>query len=178
MRKMQLALFGFGLLVMLVVVGCKDDCAICPEPEVTPLGHAQGSLILAPGATIPHLEIFGSGAIAPNLDSAKVGDSLIGWQFWSMMSNTPYADAHWRISYHETGDASTFMYDHGDLATIMVWGSGRSAACQLKILEPGTAAVLKGGVHTGHSRIIMPSIHHLSSPEPCYPIRRCATTWW
>jgi hypothetical protein len=31
------------------------------------------------------------------------------------------------------------MYDHGDLATVRIWGEGRSAACQLKVLSPSAA---------------------------------------
>jgi hypothetical protein len=142
MRKSWLVLTGFCVLLVLAAVGCNDDdCASCPDPVVTPLGNATGWLLLNPGATIPQLEIIGNGVVAPNLDSVKVGDSLIGRERWSMMSTAPYADAHWLISFSETGDPSTYMYEHGDVATLRVWGSGRSATCQLKILNREAATV-------------------------------------
>ena len=142
MRKSWLVLLGFGVLLVLAAVGCNDDeCASCPDPAVTPLGYTTGWLILAPGATLPQLQIFGNGAVAPNMDSVKVGDSLIARELWSMMSTAPYADAHWMISFNETGDPSTYMYEHGDVATVRAWGSGRSGTCQLKILNIATATV-------------------------------------
>ncbi len=140
MPKWQMIVVGFGLLLMLVFIGCgNDDCASCPE-TVTPLGHAQGALILLPGAYMPGLEVFSNGAVAPDLDSVKVGDSLVDRLFWGLGSEWSYVDAHWVITYGESGDTSTFMYEPGDVASISVWGQGRSSVCHVKILNPSLAA--------------------------------------
>jgi hypothetical protein len=140
MHKMQVILLGFGLLLMLAIIGCgDDDCPACPD-LVTPLGYTQCALILSPGANIvPGLEVFSYGAVAPSLDSVKVGDSLVDRLSWELAIRWPYADAHWLIGFHEDGDTGTFMYEHGDVATIDVWGEGRSSACQVKILNPDSA---------------------------------------
>ncbi|MCX6836113.1 MAG: hypothetical protein NTW07_13495 [candidate division Zixibacteria bacterium] len=140
MRKVWLVLLGFGVLLVLAAVGCNDECASCPDPAVTPLGYATGWLTLNPGTIMPQLEIFGNGAVAPNLDSVKVGDSLIDREDWSMMTTAAFTDAHWVIPFSEAGDPSTYMYEHGDVATLRVWGSGRSGTCELKILNYTTAA--------------------------------------
>jgi hypothetical protein len=85
------------------------------------------------------LQIYGQGAQTPNLDSIKVGDSLVAEQFWSIMIWTSFADAHWMISWVETGDPSTYMYEHGDTALVRVWGEGRQSSCRIKLLEPPMA---------------------------------------
>lgn len=139
MHKMRALIPGFVLLIILVAVGCDDDCPDCPD-FVTPLGHTRGTLMLSPGAVMPDLQVYSNGAVAPNLDSVKVGDSLIGRQYWNLSSQSAYADAHWVIHFNETGDTTTFMYEHGDDARISVWGEGRFSFCQLRILDPFLAA--------------------------------------
>lgn len=144
MKKMQVALFGFCLVVVALAIGCgDDDCPSCPG-LVTPLGHTRCALRLQPDnrtIIIPSLEIFSHGAVAPNLDSVKVGDSLVNKQTWQLGAGpAPYADAHWLIPFDEDGDTATLMYRHGDVATVGVWGEGRSSSCQLKILKPEQAA--------------------------------------
>jgi hypothetical protein len=123
----------------MAAMGCgDDDCPACPE-SITPLGYAIGSLFLDPGAHITALHVYPNGAVSPNLDSVKVGDSLVGQQNWTMFAATPFADAHCAVTFHETGNSSTYMYDHGDIATIEIWGQGRSSTCQLRILYPMAA---------------------------------------
>lgn len=141
MCKTPMIVLGFGLLLVLVAVGCgeNDECASCPEP-VTPAGHARGALILAPNAFMPFLEVMSNGAVAPNLDSVKVGDSLVGRQYWTLSGPIDFCNVYWSLSFSETGDPSTFMYRHGDFATINVWGEKGSASCRLKILNPAIAA--------------------------------------
>ncbi len=140
MNKWHLLLLALSMTVAAAFIGCgDDDCASCPE-TVTPLGHTQGMIRLQAGYTSTTLDVFSNGAVAPNIDSVRVGDSLVdlgqGWELYSMW---PYVDAHWLITFNESGDPSTSMYDHGDLATINVWGEGRSGMCQVKILDPSLA---------------------------------------
>ena len=140
MHKMQVILLGLGVLLMPVIIGCgDDDCPACPDP-VRPLGRTHCGLILSPGATIvPSMEISSYGAVAPSLDSVKIGDSLVDRQSWVLGGTWSFADAHWLIPFQEDGDTGTFMYEHGDVATIGVWGEGRASACQVKILDPDVA---------------------------------------
>jgi len=141
MHKIQMIIACLALLILLAAIGCSnnDECASCPD-LTTPLGHARGSLVLAPGATImPELQVFSNGAVAPNLDSVKVGDSLVDKNYWNVAGQISFADAHWVISFFETGNPSTYMYEHGDAATIRIWGEGRSSSCQVKILDPNLA---------------------------------------
>ena len=107
MFKMQMLIPGFLLLIILAAVGCDDDCPDCPD-LFTPLGHARGGLMLAPGAVMPELQVFSNGAVAPNLDSVKVGDSLVDRQNWNLYSQYSFVDAHWAIYFTETGDTSTY----------------------------------------------------------------------
>jgi len=142
MHKMRMVGLSFGLLLMLAAAGCNnDDCASCPD-AVTPLGHAKGWLVLTPGTRMPELEVFGNGSVAPNLDSVKVGDSLVNRQEWQLAEGpNAYADAHLIIPFYEDGDPSTFMYDPGDTAIIRVWGEGRSSFCRVKLLYRDSATV-------------------------------------
>lgn len=136
MSTKRIILIAVGLLAVAALIGCgDDDCASCPE-TFTPLGHARGVLSLAPGTMMPMLQIYSNGAVAPNLDSVKVGDSSVSKEFWNLNASVAYADAHWEVNFFETGDTSTYMYDPGDLATISVWAEGRSSVCRVKILNP------------------------------------------
>jgi len=140
MHKMRMLGLLFGLVLMLLVAGCGDDkCASCPKTAVTPLGYTQGELSLSPGAYIDSLEIFGNGSLAPGLDSIRVGDSLVNRLEWALTIKSQFADVHWMIHFSEAGDASTYMYEHGDTATISVWGEGRTSSCRVKILDPSLA---------------------------------------
>ena len=142
MQKIFLVVLSMGLILMLAFVGCDDDDSTSPVSVTVPLGHATGGLLLSSGATImPQLEIKGNGAVAPDLDSVKVGDSLVSRSTWGLMSVSPYVDAHWIIFYDETGAPSTYMYRHGDTATVSVWGQGRSSTCDVKILDPSLANI-------------------------------------
>lgn len=141
MNKMWLILLGCGWLCLAAFIGCgDDDCASCPE-TVTPLGTARGFLILAPNAVFPGSTfiISGHGEVMVNLDSMKVGDSLVDYADWEYHWPWEYANAGWIIHFNEDGDASTYMYDHGDPATITIWGQGRSSSCRLKVLNPSMA---------------------------------------
>lgn len=141
MQKKCMVVSVFGLLLVLAAAGCSDkECASCPDPAVTPLGYTKAALQLNPGAVVqPSLEVFGNGMVAPNLDSVKIGDSLVNRRDWMMTSGSMYADAHWAIVFSEDGDTSTYMYEHGDTATISVWGEGRSSSCRVKILSRNSA---------------------------------------
>ncbi len=134
MNKSLIAALLFGLLV-LALAGCGDDDKATDPAKTAPLGYTKGRIVVAPMTTM-QLEIFGNGAVAPNLDSVKVGDSLVNELEWSMESGLMFADAYWRIPFYEDGDASTFMYDPGDTAVIDVWGEGRSSTCRVKLLDP------------------------------------------
>jgi hypothetical protein len=136
MNKMRMIVAGFGLLLILMIMGCGDDkCPSCPDQATFP-GHVRGSLILNPGAVIQMMEVYGNGAVAPNLDSVKVGDSLVNKSSWSLFVSSSLADAHWAIFFGETGNAVTYMYEQGDTATVGVWGEGRSSSCRLKVIDP------------------------------------------
>jgi hypothetical protein len=140
MRKSWLVLTGFGVLLVLAAIGCNDDeCASCPDPVVTPLGHARGVLGLGP-STVMAMEIFSNGALAPNPDSVKVGDSLVPREAWQFTLDWGLIDIHYIIDFTESASPTNCMYHHGDVATIRVWGQGRSSSCQLKILDPSLAA--------------------------------------
>jgi hypothetical protein len=143
LRALQVTSSILALLLVFAFIGCSndDECASCPE-TVTPLGTARGFLILDPNATFPepYFEVSGYGEVMPNLDSMKVGDSLVD-RHWEYYWPWEYADARWLIHFDETGDTSTYMYDNGDLATITVWGQGRSSSCRFKVLNPAMAHV-------------------------------------
>ena len=124
-------LFGLALLI----AGCGDDKVTGPT-ATTPLGFARGEIHISPNTTMQQLLIFGNGAVTPNLDSIKVGDSLISRSTWSMFANGLFADAHWQISFIEDGDLSTLMYSNGDTAEIKVWGERRFSSCRVKLIEP------------------------------------------
>lgn len=140
MSRKQIVMIAVALMTLAALIGCgNDDCTSCPE-TVKVLGHARGSLQLLPAAYMPALHVFSDGAVAPNLDSLKVGDSLVDKLFWTVESDLPFGDAHLRISFLELGDTSNYMYKHGDLATITAWGQGRSSVCRLKVFNSSTAA--------------------------------------
>ncbi len=134
MFKFLITGLAFGLL-MLMGAGCGDDDKATGPTKATPLGYAKGQIILVPHTGM-QLEIFGNGAVTPNLDSIRVGDSLVNELEWSMESDLMFADAYWEIPFSEDGDALTFMYDPGDTAVIDVWGEGRSSTCRVKLLNP------------------------------------------
>ncbi len=127
---------GLGLLLALAFAGCSNDnCVDCPG-TTAPLGYAYGSLVLVPEAFTHQFEIHGHGAMAPDLDSIKLGDSLIGPSHWAVGSaDGSYAGGYYAVFIQEMGDTSTFMYHHGDTATLTVWGEGRSSTCRLKLLD-------------------------------------------
>jgi hypothetical protein len=145
MRKSWLVLLGCGLMLILFAAGCdEDECMSCPDdPVVTPLGFTDGSLSLAPSAMLTECHVYGYGAVAPNLDSVMVGDSAVPKSDWEIVFMPSPAGIHWKLNFIEDGIPSTFMYEHGDVATVRMWGNGRSGACQLKVLhpEPGRANI-------------------------------------
>lgn len=129
---------GFVLLMM---AGCSDDNATNPVQPTVPLGHARGSITLRPQAVLDYFKVFGNGTRSPNLDSVRIGDSLIASRFIHMEGPGNYVDAYSVISWAENGSASTYMYDHGDTATITFWAEDRSSSCRLKLLNPESASV-------------------------------------
>ncbi len=144
MSTKHIILIAVGLLALAALIGCSDDdCASCPEPVTPPLGTARAFFILAPSATFapPFFEVTGHGEVMPNLDSMKVGDSLIDKDGWMIQWPWEFAAAGWTIQFVESGDTSTFMYHHGDMATITLWGEGRSSSCRLRVLFPESAQV-------------------------------------
>jgi hypothetical protein len=137
--KIWIVLSICGLLVVALAIGCGDEkCPSCPA-TVTPRGYAYGSIWLDPGVILPEMRVYGYGAVAPNLDSVKVGDSIVDKWNWSLASTWPYSDAYWMIHFFESGDVSTHMYHHGDTATVSIWGEGKSSTCRVKILDPDIA---------------------------------------
>lgn len=142
MNKLAIIILVLAMLIIAAFVGCSDDnCASCPGSEtIIPLGTAHGVLTLLHGASMLKLDVSSYGAAAPNLDSVKVGDSLVDQQSWHVAFYWPYADAHSFLDYTESGDSSTFMYEPGDIASISIWGEDRSSVCRLKILSPELAA--------------------------------------
>jgi len=134
MSTKQIIMIAVGLLTIAALIGCgDDDCASCPE--------AVTILILAPYAMFPqpYFEVTGYGEVMPNLDSMKLGDSLIDKDHWVYQWPWEYANAGWIIHYVETGDTSTYMYRHGDMATITLWGEGRSSSCRIRVLNLDSA---------------------------------------
>ncbi|PWB73781.1 hypothetical protein C3F09_04780 [candidate division GN15 bacterium] len=139
MRNLQMLGLAFVALLMLAVVGCGDDENTTAPAQTFPLGYTQGNIYVSPNTRMPRLEIHGNGAVTPNLDSIKVGDSLVNRQDWSMYSDGMFSDAYWAIPFVEDGDTSTLMYDPGDTAVIKVWGEGRFSSCRVKLLNPEEA---------------------------------------
>lgn len=137
MHKMYMIIVFFGLVIMLVAAGCGDDeeCASCPEPAPNPLGFAQGFIALDNGGTLMILDILGNGSGMLQPDSIRVGDSLVSRSEWNFYYNWALTDLYCGVTFEEDGNAVNYMYDHGDTATIEVWGNGRSSTCRVKILE-------------------------------------------
>lgn len=137
MRKTRMLIPGLGLLILLAIAGCGDDekCASCPEPAASPIGFTEGYLVLGEGAAYMNLEILGNGSGAPNLDTVKVGDSLVPRSEWDFTVGDNFMAIRYLINFEENGYPATYMYDHGDTATIKVYGEGRSSTCRLKVLD-------------------------------------------
>jgi hypothetical protein len=129
-----------GLLVA-IVAGCGDDDKATGPAQSTPLGYGRGVITLNPHAAM-QFQIFGNGALPPNLDSIKVGDSLIDRSMWYLVAQGSTAEWHWVTPFNEDGDTSTYMYDPGDTATIRVWGEGRSSTCSVKLLNPAESPLI------------------------------------
>jgi hypothetical protein len=134
------------VLLSFIVVGCGDDetkdCPTCPtsQDEVTPKGFVVGSIYLAPETYIYDMWIFGYGAIPPNIDSMKVGDSLLyGEDYFDYSYIREYHDNFWTVDFDE--DGTGYMYQHGDMATMMFYGNGMSSSCTVKILNADSAEV-------------------------------------
>jgi hypothetical protein len=134
------------ILLSFIVVGCGDDdtkeCPTCPssQDDVTPKGFVTGTIYLDPETYIYDMWIFGYGAIPPNIDSMKVGDSLlVGEDFFDYEKTDDYHDNYWTVDFDE--DGSNYMYHNGDAATIMFYGNGLNSTCHVKILNPDTAEI-------------------------------------
>ena len=82
------------------------------------------------------------GAVTPNLDSIKFGDSLLNFgDDLDYDYEEDYHDIFWEVYFDEDGDESTYMWQHGDIGTISVWGEGRSSVCSLKMLDPDSCEI-------------------------------------
>ena len=139
MSKKWLIMICCGLLAMTLVVGCSDDdCTTCPEVS-TPKGYVYGTLVLDPEAYLDDMQIHGYGAIPPNIDSVKVGDSLVDPDDWDYEYEWEYEDNFWEIYFDEDGSTDTYMWNNGDIATVKVWGEGSVSTCSLKMLDDDTS---------------------------------------
>lgn len=140
MSKKWLVMICCGLLAMMLVVGCSDDdeCTTCPEVS-TPKGYVYGTLVLDPEAYLDDMQIHGYGAIPPNIDSVMVGDSLVDPDDWDYDYYWKYEDNYWEIYFDEDGDADSYMWENGDIATVKVWGEGGASTCMLKLLDDDTS---------------------------------------
>jgi hypothetical protein len=81
------------------------------------------------------MHIYRFAGIMPNIDSVQVGDSMVNPSDISYDYYYDYGDNYWDIYFDEDGDASTYMYESGDIATFTVWGDGMTATCNLKLLN-------------------------------------------
>jgi len=152
--KQWLLVLASLLLLSFFMVGCSDDdedCPACPstEDEVTPKGFVTGSVYLIPEAYFEYIYIYGYGAIPPNIDSMKVGDSLLfGDDFFDYNYDEDYHDNYWTVYFDE--DGGSYMYEHGDMATVMFYGNGMSSTCTFKILDADSAeANIVSPLHDG-----------------------------
>ena len=129
------------LMTGLLIVGCSDDdeCPACPESS-SASGFVTGSIYLDPGAYLDYLWVYGQGAVPPNIDSVKVGDSLIEQDDIDYDYEEDYHDSFWEIYFYEDGD--NYMYEHGDMATVTIWGEGQSSTAQVIVLDDDMAEAL------------------------------------
>jgi len=140
MRKLTITSVLLGL-VLAFAAGCSDDDKVTGSVQTTPLGYTKGQIGATP-MTSMNLEIYGNGAVTPNLDSMKIGDSLVNQLEWTMNADHWFVDSYWRIPFIEDGDTSTNQYDPGDTAVISVWGEGRFSSCRVKLLDPDLSRIM------------------------------------
>lgn len=128
--------------VLIFVVGCSDDdCPTCNE-TITPQGLVHGSVYLDPEAYIDYMMVIGYNAIPPNIDSAKLGDSLMyGDDFFDYNYDEEYHENWWEISFDEDGNSSNYMWEHGDTATMTFYGEGMTSTAKFVILDADSAEV-------------------------------------
>jgi hypothetical protein len=142
MKKYYKYLFVACIVVGIMFCACGDDddeCPACPQQLTNPPGFTNGTFYLNPEAYMEYFYIYGFGAVPPNIDSVKIGDSLVNVDDIFYSYNADYADGYWEIYFDEDGNASTYMYDHGDTAVVVVYGEGLSSTCRLIILNALTA---------------------------------------
>ena len=138
--KKTVLLFTVLLALVIVVAGCDDDDDSTGPALGTPAGFVNGTIYLDPETYVDDIRVIGYGAVPPNLDSVKVGDSvLIGDDYLDYDYETEYHENWWEIYFSEDGDTSTYMYDHGDMAQIWFYGDGQTATARFKILDEDSA---------------------------------------
>lgn len=138
MKKLLILL---TVLSLIFVIGCSDDedCPTCNE-AVVPQGFVHGSVYLDPEAYIDEMMVIGYNAIPVNLDSAKLGDSLLyGDDAFDYDYDEEYHENWWTVYFDE--DGSEYMYEHGDVATMTFYGEGMSSTAQFVILDADSAEV-------------------------------------
>ncbi len=134
----------FSLIAIMAVglmVGCSDDDSPTSTIDRIYAGFVTGSIYLEPNVYMGDLVIHGYGAVAPNLDSVRVGDSLlVGDSYLDYDYDEDYHDTYWEIYFNEDGSTATYMYDHGDTANISIYGPGGMATTSLVILDADSAS--------------------------------------
>ncbi len=142
--KKLLLLFTALLAVAIIGAGCGDDDDEGTSPNLnSPLGYVNMSIYLDPEAYMDDGVIYGIGAIPPNIDSMKIGDSLLyGDDFLDYDYDEEYHENFWECYFSEDGSAATYMYRHGDMAQVRYWGdNGMFSSTQFTILDADSAEV-------------------------------------
>ncbi|MCP4570013.1 MAG: hypothetical protein GY841_20725 [FCB group bacterium] len=137
MSKKLIILAAIFITALFIGLGCSDDdddCPACPD-QIVYMGWADGVIYLDPETYMSEMQIHRFAGVMPNIDSVMVGDSMVEPDDIDYDYYYDYGDNYWYIYFDEDGDASTYMYESGDIATFTVWGDGMTATCNLKLLD-------------------------------------------
>jgi len=131
MRKNWLVLLAMIVLAAIFFVGCGDDDETITE-AVTPATFTNGDIYIDNSyyGLYFYIYTFVHGGANPTMDSLKVDTMLAGVSisyYWN------YADPYWYFEYYENDTPSD--YESGDDITITMYGSGRSSACTISLLD-------------------------------------------